>query len=94
MPGPPAEPTAPASTLPATPRPPRPKREWKPPVGECLYLRLADFPNLFQISMSTAHRLAVKGKLPFIRVPGTHNMLFPRAKVEAIIRSWGNGGKR
>lgn len=88
-----AEPTSTGSNLPGLPRQRRPKRERQSPSPECQYLRLADFPVFYQISVSTAYRLAGRKKLPFIRVPGTTVMLFPRARVEQVIRSWERNGR-
>ena len=72
----------------------RRKREWKPPAPECAYLRLADFPPLYHLSVATTYRLAINKVLPFIRPPGTRAMLFPRARVERILASWENNGGR
>jgi hypothetical protein len=73
---------------------PRRRKPWTPPLPECTYLRLDDFPRLYQISMTTAFRLAQRGVLPFIRIPGTHIMRFPRERTERIIKSWEQGGRR
>ncbi len=70
------------------PRPRRAKKAWQPPDPGCEYLRLEDFPPLYRLPVSTTHHLAVTGKLPFLKVPGSRIMLFPRARVEQIIRSW------
>jgi len=79
----------------ATPKAKRANREWKPPAPGCAYIRLADFRPLYNLPVQTAFRLAVRGVIPFIRVPGTKVMLFPRARVERLIASWeGNGGRR
>ncbi len=82
---------------PAEPAPKRRKAEWQPPRPECQYLRLVDFPPLYKLAVSTVHRLAKRGVLPYIQVPGTKLMLFPRAKIELILKSWernGNGRGR
>ncbi len=73
-------------------KPPR-KREWQPPRPECQYLRLPDFFPLYELPRSTTYRLAMAGELPYIRVPGTKILLFPRARVEQIIRSWERNGR-
>ncbi len=79
----------------APPPAPRRKREWTPPGPECLYVTLEDFDPLYRIATSTAYRLAIEGKLPYLRVPGKKTMLFPRARVERILASWeANGGRR
>ncbi len=81
-------------SMPSPKRKPPRKREWQPPRPECEYLRLVDFPHLYQIPASTTFRLAKKGKLPYIEPPGTRLMLFPRARVERIISSWQANGRR
>ncbi len=78
----------------AVPEPKRPKRAWTPPGPECLYLTLEDFDPLYRITTSTAYRLAIEGKLPYLRVPGKKLMLFPRARVERILASWESNGSR
>lgn len=73
---------------------PGPTKAWTPPEPECVYLRLADFPHIHRLPIPTAYRLAIRGVLPYLRVPGTKIMLFPRERVEKIIRSWETAGGR
>jgi excisionase family DNA binding protein len=58
-------------------------------------LRPRDVAKMLAVGLATVYRLADRGILPCVRVPGSHVVRFRREHLELLVKRWEtNGGRR
>ncbi len=50
--------------------------------------------QLLGIGLSSVYRLAERGTLPTVQIPGTHIIRFRRERVETLMKAWEQNGRR
>ncbi len=57
-------------------------------------LKPSDVRQLLNVGLSTVYRLAAKGVLPTVKIPGAGLVRFKAERVEALLRQWEQNGRR
>jgi len=57
-------------------------------------LRPREVARILGVGISSVYRLAARGTLPAVKVPGTSLVRFRRDRIERLIQSWERNGAR
>lgn len=64
-----------------------------PTVDEPPILTMREAADMLRIGLATAYRLAERGTLPVVRVPGTSITRVRRTALDQLIARWEQGGR-